>query len=122
MSGPLAAVEDEPLEWPRSPRTPSNPAVSAPAESEELSPSRRVEFFASEGGQRAIVATKIAPRYGISDRGLGNLCARAGIPVPSRGWWAKKAAGKRLPKQPELPLSFAKTDRLTESGLRMWLA
>ncbi|MEO5896546.1 MAG: hypothetical protein ABIS06_12670 [Vicinamibacterales bacterium] len=47
--------------------------------------------------------TKVAARYGFSDRGLGKLCGREGIPVPPRGWWAKKAAGKRLPKQPTLP-------------------
>lgn len=46
--------------------------------------------------------SKVAARYGISDRGLGKLCEREGIPVPPRGWWAKKAAGKRL-EQPELP-------------------
>jgi hypothetical protein len=45
---------------------------------------------------------KIAPRYGLSDRGFGKMCARYEIPVPPRGWWAKKAAGKRL-KQPPLP-------------------
>ena len=47
-------------------------------------------------------ASKVAARYGISDRGLGKLCEREGIPVPPRGWWAKKAAGKR-PKQLKLP-------------------
>jgi hypothetical protein len=64
---------------------------------------------------------KIAPRYGLSDRGFGKLCARYEIPVPPRGWWAKKAAGKRL-KQPPLPplddpylqkIRFDKTPRET---------
>jgi len=31
---------------------------------------------------------KIAPTFNISDRGLGKLCERHGIPVPPRGWWA----------------------------------
>lgn len=42
--------------------------------------------------------TKIAPRYGLSDRGMGKLCARHNIPVPPRGYWARKAAGKRVSK------------------------
>lgn len=45
---------------------------------------------------------KIAPRYGLSDRGFGKLCARYNIPVPPRGYWAKRSAGKRV-KQPPLP-------------------
>jgi hypothetical protein len=45
---------------------------------------------------------KLAKRYGLSDRGLGKLCARYNIPVPPRGWWAKKAAGKRV-SRPKLP-------------------
>src|SRR4051812_10348855 len=46
--------------------------------------------------------THIAKRLGLSDRGLAKLCARHDIPVPPRGWWAKKAAGHRL-SQPKLP-------------------
>ena len=47
---------------------------------------------------------KLAPRYGLSDRGFGKLCARYDIPVPPRGSWAKKAAGKRV-SQTKLPPS-----------------
>lgn len=59
----------------------------------------------------------VASLYGISDRGLGKLCERNGIPVPPRGWWAKKAAGKRLPKQPPLPpLASGQQARFTFGG------
>jgi len=46
--------------------------------------------------------TKVAKQYGLSDRGLAKLCERNGIPVPPRGYWAKKHAGHRL-KQETLP-------------------
>lgn len=42
---------------------------------------------------------KLAPKFSLSDRGLGKLCARYDIPVPPRGYWAKKAAGKRVSQQ-----------------------
>jgi hypothetical protein len=45
----------------------------------------------------------LAKELGISDVGLGKLCARHDIPVPGRGYWAKKAAGKRV-TQPKLPV------------------
>ena len=45
----------------------------------------------------------VARLYGRSDRGLGKLCARHGIPVPPRGYWAKKAAGKRVTQVPLPP-------------------
>src|SRR4029450_9465165 len=45
---------------------------------------------------------KLAQELGLSGRGLGKLCARYGIPVPPRGYWSKKAAGKRV-RQPALP-------------------
>lgn len=40
--------------------------------------------------------TAIAKEYGLSDRGLGKLCERNSIPVPPRGYWAKKAAGHKV--------------------------
>jgi hypothetical protein len=36
----------------------------------------------------------LSARFGISDVALKKTCARAGIPTPDRGYWAKKDAGK----------------------------
>jgi len=36
----------------------------------------------------------VAENYGLSDVGLRRICARAEIPVPERGYWAKLRAGK----------------------------
>lgn len=36
----------------------------------------------------------LSARFGISDVALKKTCARAGIPIPDRGYWAKKDAGK----------------------------
>jgi len=46
----------------------------------------------------------LAAQFGISDVGLKKTCARAAIPTPDRGYWAKKEAGKQtfqvaLPKR-----------------------
>jgi len=46
---------------------------------------------------------RVARRLGLSDRGLGKLCARYDVPVPARGWWAKKQhchAVRRVPLPP----------------------
>jgi hypothetical protein len=45
----------------------------------------------------------LASRFGISDVALKKACARAGIPTPDRGYWAKKEAGKET-FQPSFPL------------------
>lgn len=45
----------------------------------------------------------LAAAHGISDVGLKKVCAKAGIPVPERGYWAKHAAGRPI-RQPSLPL------------------
>jgi hypothetical protein len=47
----------------------------------------------------------LSVRFGISDVALKKTCARAGIPTPNRGYWAKKEAGKEtlqavLPMRP----------------------
>lgn len=49
----------------------------------------------------------VASRLGLSGRGLGKLCARHQIPVPPRGWWAKKQHGHRV-RQTPLPEISAK--------------
>ncbi|MDX2141840.1 MAG: hypothetical protein SFV19_00670 [Rhodospirillaceae bacterium] len=41
---------------------------------------------------------RLAESYGISGRGLGKICARLNIPVPPRGYWARKAAGQKVVK------------------------
>lgn len=45
-------------------------------------------------------ASKVAAKYSISDVMLGKVCRKLSIPVPGRGYWAKKAAGQRLTKPP----------------------
>jgi hypothetical protein len=47
----------------------------------------------------------LAIRFGISDVALKKTCARASIPTPDRGYWAKKQAGKptiqvSIPRRP----------------------
>lgn len=44
----------------------------------------------------------VSLRYGLSDVGLKKLCTRLQIPTPSRGYWTKLKAGKRLPPKPKL--------------------
>ena len=53
----------------------------------------------------------LSGELGLSGRGLGKLCARYDIPVPPRGHWAKKAAGKRVSKPP-LPLPDTHTEKI----------
>jgi hypothetical protein len=45
----------------------------------------------------------VARRYNLSDVGLAKVCRKLNIPRPGRGYWAKKAAGKPLPRRPPLP-------------------
>lgn len=45
----------------------------------------------------------VAKRYGMSDVGFAKICKKLKLPRPGLGYWAKKAAGKPVPKQPALP-------------------
>ncbi|HEY7301778.1 MAG TPA: hypothetical protein VH684_28135 [Xanthobacteraceae bacterium] len=57
--------------------------------------------------------THLAKEFAISDVALHKICKKHGIPNPPLGWWAKKAAGKRV-KQIPLPEAKAGTaDRIT---------
>jgi hypothetical protein len=44
----------------------------------------------------------LAKRFSLSDRGLAKICVAANIPVPARGYWAKRQVGKPV-RRPDLP-------------------
>ena len=39
---------------------------------------------------------RLATQYGITGTGLAKICARLKVPRPPRGYWAKKAVGKKV--------------------------
>lgn len=45
---------------------------------------------------------RLAAEYGISGNGLAKICDKLNVPYPSRGYWAKREAGKPV-KQTPLP-------------------
>ena len=49
--------------------------------------------------------TKLAAKYGISAVAIGKVCRKLQIPLPGRGYWAKKEFGKSVER---LPLPEAK--------------
>jgi hypothetical protein len=55
--------------------------------------------------------SEVAHRFGISDVGLAKVCRRAAIPLPTKGYWAKAAAGSDL-KPSSLPPAPAGLPRL----------
>ena len=60
--------------------------------------------------------THLAKEFAISDVALHKICRKHGIPNPPLGWWAKKAAGKKV-KQTPLPEARAGTsDKITIAG------
>ncbi|HEV2485596.1 MAG TPA: hypothetical protein VGT08_08690 [Terracidiphilus sp.] len=44
--------------------------------------------------------TEVGKDFQISDRAMAKLCARRQVPVPPRGYWAKKSVGKASPRPP----------------------
>ncbi|MDP1572194.1 MAG: hypothetical protein Q8L86_19525 [Vicinamibacterales bacterium] len=59
----------------------------------------------------------LARELGLSGRGLGKLCARHEIPVPPRGYWARKAAGQSVPIPPLPPDQGPKSVKIEFAGL-----
>jgi len=44
--------------------------------------------------------TAVAKQFGVSDVAVGKVCRAADIPLPPRGYWARKAAGKKVEPTP----------------------
>ncbi len=55
---------------------------------------------------------KLAKHYGLSDRGLAKICLKLNIPVPPRGYWAKKASGQKVIQAKLPPLKEGQRDHL----------
>jgi hypothetical protein len=45
----------------------------------------------------------LAKRYGVSDVALAKACRRLSVPLPGRGYWAKRRGDGRTPPRPPLP-------------------
>jgi|ERR1700733_2455617 len=45
---------------------------------------------------------KVAKEFGISDVGLAKVCKKLFVPIPGRGYWARKAAGQKVEPRPTL--------------------
>jgi hypothetical protein len=58
----------------------------------------------------------VARELGISNVGLGKLCRRNNIPVPPRGWWARKAAGYATARAPLPALREGSSERIFIQG------
>ena len=69
----------------------------------------------------------LATKYGYSDVGFSKLCRKHGIPLPTRGYWARVKVGKKV-RQPPLPPAKAGQQQvfqlipLSEEAHQVWLA
>jgi hypothetical protein len=50
----------------------------------------------------------LAKEYGVSDVALAKTCRKLLVPVPGRGYWAKKAANLPVAVRPRLPEAQAR--------------
>lgn len=57
--------------------------------------------------------THLAKEFGISDVALHKICRKHDIPNPPLGWWAKKAAGKRVTQTPLPEAEAGAFDKIT---------
>jgi hypothetical protein len=62
--------------------------------------------------------TEVGQDFQISDRAMAKICARKQVPVPPRGYWAKKNAGKSVSKPP-LPEFVAKPPKERRAGVTL---
>lgn len=71
------------------------------------------EWFDREGLYELVwgePVSKLAPQFGLSGVGFAKMCKRLGVPLPNRGFWARKQAGQS-PRRPPLPKAKAGQDQ-----------
>jgi len=56
---------------------------------------------------------ELAPKYLVTSVALAKTCRRLRVPVPGRGYWAKKRAGQKPPRTPLGPKPSGVPDELT---------
>lgn len=78
--------------------------AAAEGEEPQERPSRRARHMVTREELYALVwsdpLSKVAPQYGLSDRGLSQICLRHQVPLPPFGYWARERAGKRGDRSP----------------------
>ena len=66
---------------------------------------------------------QLAKKYCMSDVGLAKICQRMEIPLPPRGYWAKRAHGHKVKKAPLPPIDDCITqvvlDKTADEMLRL---
>jgi hypothetical protein len=60
--------------------------------------------------------THLAKEFALSDVALHKICRKHDIPNPPLGWWAKKAAGKKVTKTPLPKAKEGVSDRIVIAG------
>lgn len=64
--------------------------------------------------------SKVAPLYGVSAPSLAKTCARARVPLPERGYWAKLRYGKSPRRTPLVPREPGMSDRVYVGRSGSW--
>lgn len=59
--------------------------------------------------------TKVAARYGLSDKGLAKICRKLSVPIPGRGFWQRLRAGQSVKPRPLPSSKGAQSVRLASS-------
>lgn len=57
----------------------------------------------------------VAKRYGVSGVALGKMCRKLRVPLPGRGYWARKRAGQKLKRPPLAPMKKGEPEEISVS-------
>jgi hypothetical protein len=110
----LAPVENRLPRWPTNNenRLASNPGHTLAPKRKQLEPSAPSYALLCKYNRDVLYEEvwtqpirKLARKYNVSDVALAKACMKLRVPLPGLGYWAKRAAGKKVPIRPALPPS-----------------